>query len=82
MNDKRHDPLRLLFSTPGELLRHEFMEPLDLSAYALAQILHVPTNCITAILNGNRTISADTALWLARREKEARICRQLKPRAT
>ncbi len=53
-------------STPGELLRQEFMEPHGLSANALAQALRVPTNRITGILNGVRGITADTALRLAR----------------
>lgn len=52
--------------TPGEILREDFMKPLGLSANALAKALHVPTNRITAILNGNRSITADTALRLAR----------------
>ncbi|WP_198295767.1 HigA family addiction module antitoxin, partial [Imhoffiella purpurea] len=52
--------------TPGEVLREDFMEPLALSANALAKALHVPPNRITAILNGTRSITADTALRLAR----------------
>lgn len=52
--------------TPGEILREDFMEPLGLSANALAKALHVPPNRITAILNGTRSITADTALRLAR----------------
>lgn len=51
---------------PGDVLLHDFMEPLELSANALAQALHVPTNRITAIVNGTRGISGDTALRLAR----------------
>jgi antitoxin HigA-1 len=51
---------------PGEVLREEFLRPLGLSAYALAKALHVPVNRITAILAGERAISADTALRLAR----------------
>lgn len=51
---------------PGEVLRADFMEPLGLSANALAKALHVPPNRITAILNGTRSITADTALRLAR----------------
>ncbi len=38
------------------------MEPLDLSANALARVLRVPSNRITAILRGQRAITADTAL--------------------
>ncbi|MEA3273793.1 MAG: HigA family addiction module antitoxin [Pseudomonadota bacterium] len=52
--------------TPGEVLREDFMEPLGLSANSLARALHVPPNRITAILNGTRSITADTALRLAR----------------
>ncbi len=51
---------------PGDILLHDFMEPLGLSANALATALHVPANRITAILAGSRRISADTALRLAR----------------
>jgi len=52
--------------TPGEILREDFMEPFGLSANALAKALHVPSNRISAILNGSRSITADTALRLAR----------------
>jgi len=51
---------------PGDILRHEFMEPFGLSANALARALSVPPNRITAILNGSRRLTADTALRLAR----------------
>ena len=49
---------------PGEILREE-METLDLSANALSKMLNVPVNRITLILNGQRGISADTALRLS-----------------
>lgn len=51
---------------PGEILREEFMRPLELSATALAHALHVPPNRITALVNGQRAVTADTALRLAR----------------
>ncbi|WP_448203201.1 HigA family addiction module antitoxin [Azospirillum sp. sgz302134] len=51
---------------PGEVLREEFMEPLDLSANALALALRVPVTRITEILHERRSITADTALRLAR----------------
>lgn len=51
---------------PGEVLRHEFLEPLGLTAHALALALRVPANRITAILGGRRAITAETALRLAR----------------
>lgn len=53
--------------TPGEILRFEFMEPHGLSARALARELGVPPNRITEIINGARSISAETALLLGRR---------------
>ncbi|HLB42509.1 MAG TPA: HigA family addiction module antitoxin [Gammaproteobacteria bacterium] len=49
---------------PGEILKEELKE-LDLSANKFADKLRVPTNRITAILNGHRSITADTALRLA-----------------
>ena len=50
---------------PGEILREE-MDDRDLSANALARALEVPTNRITAILNGQRGVTADTARRLSR----------------
>ena len=50
---------------PGEILRDE-LDALDLSANALANALGVPVNRVTMILNGQRGITADTALRLAR----------------
>ena len=50
---------------PGEILREEF-DTLDMSASALAKALGVPVNRITMILNGQRGVSADMALRLAR----------------
>ena len=50
---------------PGEILREE-METLNLSANQLSKALCVPVNRVTLILNGQRGISADTALRLAR----------------
>ena len=49
---------------PGEILREE-IEERDLSANALAEALNIPTNRITAILNGQRSITADTARRLS-----------------
>lgn len=50
---------------PGEILADE-LDELGLSANAFARALGVPTNRITAILNGQRGVTADTALRLAR----------------
>jgi addiction module HigA family antidote len=51
---------------PGEVLLHEFLKELGITSYALAKSVGVPTNRITGIVNGDRAISADTALRLAR----------------
>ena len=50
---------------PGEILREE-MEELEMSARAMAEALNVPANRVSAILNGTRGITADTALRLSR----------------
>ncbi len=50
---------------PGEILRDE-LDELGLSANALSKALGVPVNRVTMILNGQRGVSADTALRLAR----------------
>ena len=50
---------------PGVILAEEFMKPLQLSANALALALRVPANRITAIVAGQRALTADTALRLA-----------------
>jgi len=51
---------------PGEILKEEFLAPFGLSSYALAKELNVPTNRVTGIVNGERAITADTALRLSR----------------
>ena len=50
----------------GEILLEEFMEPLGLSQNALAKALHVTPRRINEIVNKKRSITADTALRLAR----------------
>jgi addiction module HigA family antidote len=52
---------------PGEVLREEFMVPLGLSGRALARELGVPSNRISEIVAGERVITAETAILLARR---------------
>ena len=52
--------------TPGEILSEEFLKPLKMNAHQLALALRVPANRITAIIEGKRAISGDTALRLAR----------------
>jgi len=52
--------------TPGRFLELEFLEPLDLSAYKLAKAIGVDPPRIYKIVAGERAITADTALRLAR----------------
>ena len=62
MSTKRlFDPI-----TPGEILREDFMEPLGISINKLSRDLSVPPNRISEIVNGKRSITADTALRLER----------------
>ena len=56
---KQLDPIH-----PGEILMEDFMKPLNLSINQLARDLDVPPNRIGAIVNGTRTITADSALRL------------------
>lgn len=51
---------------PGEILREEYLLPLEMSANALATALRVPATRIHEIVNERRSITADTALRLAR----------------
>ncbi len=51
---------------PGEILQEEFLVPLGISQYRLAKDTSVPPRRINEIVRGQRAISADTALRLAR----------------
>jgi addiction module HigA family antidote len=51
---------------PGEILREDLMAPLALSINRLARDLRVPVTRVSEIVNGRRSITADTALRLAR----------------
>ena len=51
---------------PGEILQEEFLSPLGVSEYRLAKETSVPPRRINEIVRGSRSISADTALRLAR----------------
>ncbi|MBX3014478.1 MAG: HigA family addiction module antidote protein [Caldilineaceae bacterium] len=51
---------------PGEVLLEDFMKPLGLSQYRLAQDLGVSALRISQIVHGKRAVTADTALRLAR----------------
>ena len=51
---------------PGEVLLEDFMKPLGLSQYRVAQDIGVPPLRISQIVRGKRAVTADTALRLAR----------------
>ncbi len=51
---------------PGEVLAEEYLQPLGLSARALAVDIGVPANRLTEIVAGRRSITADTAIRLGR----------------
>jgi antitoxin HigA-1 len=51
---------------PGEILLEEFLKPLTVSQYRLAKEIRVPARRVNEIVHGQRRISADTALRLAR----------------
>ena len=50
---------------PGEILKEEFLKPLEISAYKLAKELSIPQTRISEIIKGKRRITADTALRLS-----------------
>jgi antitoxin HigA-1 len=66
MTRTARSPRKLAPVHPGEVLLQDFLEPLGLSQYRLAQDLSVPPRRINEIVHGKRAISADTALRLAR----------------
>lgn len=52
-------------STPGEILKEEFLEPLGISQYRLSKVIGKPESAISAIVNGRRSISVEMAWLLA-----------------
>ena len=53
-------------STPGEVLKEEFLDPMGITPYALAKGIFVDPPRIDAIIKGRRKITADTAIRLSR----------------
>jgi addiction module HigA family antidote len=51
---------------PGEVLLHDFLEPMAISQYRVAHDISVPARRINEIVHGTRRITADTALRLSR----------------
>ncbi|KRC34451.1 HigA family addiction module antitoxin [Acidovorax sp. Root219] len=56
----------LTLPTPGKILALEFLKPMGITQYRLAQAIHVPQTRVAAIIKEGRSITADTALRLAR----------------
>ncbi len=50
---------------PGEILHEEFLIPLNITPYRLAKASKIPQTRVSEIINGNRRITADTALRLS-----------------
>ena len=59
-------PVKRIFTHPGEMLREEFMLPMQLSANALSIGIKVPVSRILDIIHERRGITADTAARLAK----------------
>ena len=59
-------PRNRITTHPGEVLQKEFLRPFDMTANALSTALRVPANRIGAIIRGERAVTADTAMRLAR----------------
>lgn len=57
---------RISTPTVGEILKEEFMEPMGISAYKLAQDIFVPTSRVQDILHDRRKITVDTSLRLGK----------------
>ena len=53
-------------STPGEILKEEFLEPLGISQYRLAKAINKPQSAISEIVNGQRSITAEMAMLLGK----------------
>ncbi len=51
--------------TPGEILKEEFLSPMNISAYKLAKDTGMPSTRVSQILKGKRKITADSALRLS-----------------
>ena len=52
--------------TPGETLKEEFLSPMGISQYRLAQAIHKPQSAISDIVHGRRAISTEMAIFLGR----------------
>ena len=51
---------------PGEILKLDFLDPMNITPYALAKAIGVDQTRISQLINGSRSMSADTALRLGK----------------
>lgn len=51
---------------PGEVLKEEFLDPMEITAYRLSKVTGIPQTRISEIIHGRRRVTADTALRLAK----------------
>lgn len=63
---RTHNHKNLSYPHPGEILKTEFLDELGITQYRLAVDTKIPHSRVTAIIKGRRSVSADTALRLAR----------------
>ena len=56
----------LAYPTPGEILQEEFLTPMGITMYRLAQAIGVPQQRIGEIIRGERAVTVDTGLRLSR----------------
>jgi antitoxin HigA-1 len=61
MTTKAMEPIH-----PGEILREEFLKPLNVTQHKLAKDINIPPRRINEIVHGKRSITADTVLRLSR----------------
>ena len=61
MTSTAHEPIH-----PGEILLEEFLKPMGISQYRLAEALHVPRRRINEIVHGTRRITPETGLRLSK----------------
>ena len=62
------DVMKKMINTPtiGEILKEEFMKPMNISAYKLANDIHVPVSRVQDLLHNRRKVTVDTSLRLAK----------------
>lgn len=62
----KSDTIKIKATHPGDVLREDFLKPLGMTPNALALALRVPASRIGEIINGRRSITAETAMRLSR----------------